>query len=168
MNLVAATKRWGVSLQQLQSAFELLAQSDIADFHGAKSEELIRQAENALDLRFPPTYRAFVSRFGCGGLRGYEFYGLIDENFVNSGIPNAVWLALRDRIDYGLPKSFIPICDTGLGGYYVIDVSQINADGDSPVIEFWPGAPDPIGKNCIAKDFGEFFCERVRDAIERD
>ena len=168
MNLVAATKGHGVSLQQLEMAFELVARSDIADFHGAKSEELIRQAENALELRFPPTYRAFVSRLGCGSLRGYEFCGLIDENFENSGIPNAVWLALRDRIDCGLPKSFIPICDTGLGGYYVIDVSRFNADGDSPVIEFWPGAPDPIGKSCVAKDFGEFFYERVRDAIERD
>ena len=157
-----------MSLGQLEMAFDLIAQSDVADFHGAKSEELICQAEEALGIHFPPTYRAFVSHLGCGGIRGYEFYGVIDENFENSGIPNAVWLTLRDRTDCGLPKSFIPICDTGLGGYYVIDVSQVNADGDCPVIEYWPGAPEPTGKEVVAHDFGEFFYDRVRDAIERE
>lgn len=66
-----------------------------------------------------------------------------------------------------IPSSLILVCDTGDGGYYAIDTSQKTAEGDSPIVEWWPGIEDAQGHGrTIACDFGAFFLERVRWAME--
>lgn len=47
-----------------------IAASRSAQFHGSVSDGAIGRAEAALRLRFPPTYRAFVARLGCGSVHG--------------------------------------------------------------------------------------------------
>jgi SMI1-KNR4 cell-wall len=43
---------------------------------GGASEPTISQAEATLDVRFPPSYRSFLARFGAGFSRGIEVAGL--------------------------------------------------------------------------------------------
>ena len=50
-----------------------------------------------LGLEFPPSYRRFVLDFGAGSFGASEVYGVIDSNFENSSVPDAVWCTLDVR-----------------------------------------------------------------------
>lgn len=156
-----------MSNDDLEQAFSLIDTHE-GDFHGPKSEELIAQAEKALELRFPPSYRRFLERYGCGDIEGFEVYGLINDDFVNSAVPDAIWLTIKYRAVAGMPLSLFIIGDTGDGGYNALDLSHKGEDGESPVVEWWPGAPaDAIGnRKIIAKNFGSFLLEQVQQAID--
>jgi hypothetical protein len=158
-----------MGMLELQNALQLVKQNqDQADFEGPKQEELIRLAESTLALRFPPTYRKFLEELGCGDAAGFEVYGLINENFANSSVPNGIWLTLKHRRSSDLPASFVVIADTGDGGYYAIDTAQRDEDEESPIVVWWPGlskATSPIEK--VSNDFGTFFLDRLSQALAK-
>jgi len=149
-------------MEDLDEAFEIIEHNGESDFDGTKSEYLLGKAEQALGLSFPPTYRAFLSRLGCGDIAGAEFYGVVKDDFVNSGVPDAVWLTLDERKSSQLPKSHILIGSTGDGGYYAIDCSQPSGDGENPVVEWWARSQK---QSIIASDFGEYFLRSIREAL---
>ncbi len=152
-----------MSMSDLDSAFELIdANAAVADFAGPKSEELIGSAQAALGLTFPSTYREFVRRLGCGGIHGEEFYGVINENFDKSSVPDAIWLTLDERRRFNLPEWLIIVADNGLGGGYAIDTSQKNPSGENPVVDWWPSQNM---KQFVAEDFGAFLLQRINQAI---
>jgi antitoxin YobK len=157
-----------VSSSDLQAAFQLIdSNTAIADFSGPKDETLIEKAEAVLKVTFPNTYRLFLNRLGCGGIRGAEFYGVVHEDFEKSGIPDAVWLTLKHRKNSNAPHAVIPISDTGDGAYYALDLCQTSPSGESPVVEWWPGLPDASGnRRIVAEDFGAFLLQRVREALQ--
>ena len=73
-----------MSMKDLDKAFELIERNDDqADFDGPKSDSLLVKAEQTLGFPFPATYRTFLSRLGCGGIAGAEFYGVINDEFEN-------------------------------------------------------------------------------------
>jgi hypothetical protein len=152
-----------MSMQDLEAAFGLIeANRDQADFEGPKAEGILGKAEESLGLSFPATYRAFLSRLGCGDIGGAEFYGVVKQDFENSAIPDAIWLTLRQRKIGQIPASHILIGSTGDGGYYALDCSSSTGPGECPVVEWWPV---PKNRSGIAKDFGEFFLRSVREAL---
>ena len=143
--------------------YNLLPLTSCAHFAGPRSPELINKAEEALGAKFPPTYRRFVCELGAGAFASSEFNGVIDDDFEHSCVPDAIWLTLKCRKSYPDAMSYIIVSDTGDGGYYALDISQVNADGESPVVEWWPGATGAIdnGKT-IAEDFGAFMLQKVQ------
>jgi len=150
-----------MSMEDLDAAFELIElNADQADFDGPKSESLLSKAEQALGLSFPPTYRTFLSRLGCGDIAGAEFYGVIKDDFENSAVPDAIWLTISQRKSSQLPQSHIIVGSTGYGGFYAIDCSQQSDANESPVVEWWGGP-----QTTIAADFGEFFLRSIREAL---
>jgi len=152
-----------MSMEDLEEAFELVEANDgQADFDGTKPEDLLNRAEQSLGLTFPATYRAFLSRLGCGGVTGVEFYGVIKNDFVNSSAPDAIWVTLDERRSFNLPASHIIVSSTGDGGYYAIDCSKSSGENESPVVEWWAG---PQQQREIAKDFGEFFLRSIREVL---
>jgi hypothetical protein len=153
-----------MSMENLDQAFKLIQlHDDRADFDGPKSDELLSKAEQALELSFPPCYRAFLSRLGCGDIAGLEFYGVIREDFDDSGIPDAIWLTLDERTSSQLPASHIIVAETGDGGYYAIDCSD-SSNGECPVVQWWPGANK---QEMVASDFGEFLLRSIQIALGR-
>jgi hypothetical protein len=152
-------------MNEAEEAFELIDASDDADFDGPKPELLLARAERTLGIAFPPTYQAFLSRYGCGDIGGQEFYGVIKDDFENSSIPDAVWLTLNER-KTGTPHSLVLVASTGSGGYYAIDLNQKNANGESPIIEWRSGLPNAEGNlQLVASDFGTFLLQQVRTVI---
>ena len=156
-----------MSMNDLHSGLALIQEyEDEAEFSGPKSEELIALAESALELKFPPTYRTFFQRLGCGDIAGFEVFGLIGPNFEAGTIPNGIWLTLDERNSAGLPSYLILVADTGYGGYYAIDTSRSSTDGESPVVEWRSDSSESADSLPVAaEDFGVFFRKRLEEML---
>lgn len=144
-----------MSVADYRAATELIERDGGGDFVGPRPDVLVADAEGALGLPFPAEYRAFVSDLGAGDVGGQEFFGIVDANFVDSSIPDAVWLTLRERQDSGLPGHLILVHATGDGGYHAVDTA-------GAVVLWAPGRPDTEE---VAPSFGEFFRRTVEEAL---
>lgn len=156
-----------MSMSDLQIAFKIIEDyMDEADFEGTKSDDFVAMAEAALETKFPPTYRAFLRRLGCGDIFGLEIYGLTQPDFINASIPNGVWLTLSERRISNLPSELVLVAETGEGTYYAIDTSVTNNDGDCPIVEWDPAisknsSPYPVAYS----DFGEFLRGQLEERL---
>lgn len=147
-------------MQNLAQAIDLINLYK-GDFEGKKSDIIIEKAENKLGIVFPPSYRHFLKTLGCGGIQGIEFFGIINEDFENSGIPDAIWLTINER-KLGLPKKLILIGYTGYGTYYALDTSQPNSEGEYPVVEYSPNIEPVI----VADNYGTFLLNELKTILE--
>lgn len=159
-----------MGMLEFRAAVALMDQSpSLQHFVGRRDEALVRKAEEALGLRFPPSYREFVLTFGAGSFGGTEIYGVIREEFQNSMVPNGVWLTLKYRETYGMPKPFILICDDDLGSYFAIDTRQVDDQGESPVVILPARIDETAGEQELevdTPDFGSFLLKMVKEEIE--
>lgn len=156
-----------MTLEHLSEALALIAKNpEETDFEGAKPEELVQKAEKALGVIFPPTYRAFLKNLGCGDVAGEEFYGIIDADFENSGIPDAVWFTLEERKTGGLPLSYVIIGALGDGELLALDTKGAAGGGEGPVLLLPEGYSQPGAViETLSEDFGEFFYRTVKEAL---
>lgn len=140
-----------------------LARKAGGSFVGPRPDALIRKAEAALGLAFPPSYRKFICELGAGNIGPFEVYGLVQDNFQSGSIPNGIWLTLNERSESRLPAHLVLVASTGDGNYYAIDTDAILSDGDVEVVEWNPGASEmmsgPTG------GFGRFFLRGVLEEI---
>lgn len=157
-------------MEHLSEALALIAKNpDETDFEGARPEELILSAEKTLGLVFPPTYRAFLKALGCGDVAGEEFYGIIDADFENSGIPDAVWFTLEERKTGGLASSYVVIGALGDGELLALDTKGAAEGKEGPVLLLPEGYSQPGAViETLADDFGEFFLRTVKEALGGD
>ncbi len=158
-----------MSLDDYTAGAQLVSEhSDLADFVGERPEELVEQAEAALGLRFPPSYRAFLRELGAGDIAGEEFYGLITDDFENSSVPNGIWLTLDEREVSGLPESMVIVYEEDDEGYVAIDTAQQRPGDEHPVVLWSAGASEPDDEfEVVAEDFGQLFRERVAEGLAR-
>jgi SUKH superfamily protein len=117
---------------------------------GGRPESLVTAAEQTLGLTFPPSYRAFLRRLGAGGVGPQEIYGVVDADFENSSVPDAVWVTLGER-RRGLDQRFVVVGETGLGEWYVLDCSDPTDEGMVAVTESGGQQVE-----MVSSDFGEF------------
>ncbi len=159
-----------MSMNDLLTAFELIEKyKDEAYFSGPKHEDLIVCAEAALGSKFPPTYRAFLEQYGAGGSLSIDIYGLINADFANSGIPDAIWLTLRHRKSYSLPHELILIGELGEGTMFALRTGVVDSDGENPVVDWVPGLDLPLDKLPVtARDFGEYLLHRIENMLDDD
>lgn len=129
------------------------------DFDGEKAEDLVVLAENALGVSFPPSYRSFLRDYGCGGFDGFEVYGLIDENFVDSSVPNGIWLTLNERGGIGLEKKFVIVGSGGDGTYLALDTGSCDSNGEAPVVRL---SVEGEKFEIVAPSFGRYLLSAVQ------
>lgn len=146
-------------------AFDLIEANIVfADFIGEMPESLISAAEQALGVSFPPTYRQFLKKYGCGDILGAEFYGLVGNNIFAAGVPNAVWITTDLRKISGMPPSLVVIYAAGYGPYFAIDCNQKDSSGECPVVQWIPGlskSSDTL--EIVADSFGDFIFQTLED-----
>ncbi|MBN2843094.1 MAG: SMI1/KNR4 family protein [Sedimentisphaerales bacterium] len=152
-----------MSMNDYLSALELISETNEGDFEGSKPDTLIEAAEKTLNLKFPPTYKRFLKEFGCGDIYGEEFYGIINEEFVNSGVPNGIWLTLNERHNIGLSSELVIVHTSGDGTYHAIDTSKVGDSGENPIVLL---SPNGEKIKDISEDFGKFFYETLRIALQ--
>ena len=148
------------NMNVIEKAIELILENG-GDFEGPKDLELIEKAELYLKINFPPSYKQFLSKLGCGDIEGQEFYGIINDDFENSCIPDAVWLTMSER-QQGLSEDLIIIGASGYGTYFALDTSKKNDAGENPVIEYMSGCETRY----IADSFGEFLLSEINSVLE--
>jgi len=151
-----------MSIEKYEQARQLIEDAGGGDFEGAKPETLVARAEAALGLTFPPSYRRFLLEMGCGDINGLEVFGLIDDNFANSTIPNGIWLTLHERRRLDLDPAYVFVGDAGDGAYYAIDTSNSRQDGEAQVI--WLSMDGSLNDN-VADSFGAFLLRQVQEIV---
>ena len=142
------------------------AEPDRCDVLGPRDEGLVRAAEEALAVRLPPSYRQFVSRLGVVSVGPEEIYGVIRSDFANSGVPDAIWMTLRARAEWGLPASMVVVYFDGAEGYFVLDGRAQPIGSEWPVVAWYPGAStSDEALEVVALDFGSFLLRIVEDQL---
>jgi cell wall assembly regulator SMI1 len=119
----------------------------------------IGRAEEALALRFPRSYRTYLSKVGWLHLPGDWFYGL------GTGVPAyaelvGMTMSERHEVEPALPAHLLPLRNDGGGNHYCLDLARATAD-DGPVV-FWDHA---AGENQTPEDWSPTFTAWLDEQI---
>jgi antitoxin YobK len=123
-------------MKHYESARRLLHEGHGLEVDGPQPApaELIRKAEQALGLTFPPSYRQFLLDFGTGGFGSLEVYGIVGEDFDKSSVPDGIWCTLDERKNSGLDRRYLLVQSGGDGTYVAIDSGQSDDAGECPLV----------------------------------
>jgi antitoxin YobK len=152
-----------MSMEDLDRVLELVHEhEDEGTFAGPRGA-LLPAAEEALGHPLPPTYRRFIEELGAGDLAGVEIYGVIDDDFENSSVPDAIWFSLTERKDNELPEGLVLVMQEVAGFYAALDTRGIAPGGEAPVVAWFQG---PETADRLADDFGAYVREQLENALE--
>ena len=156
-----------MGMTEYEKARELITSNATkAHFAGTRPETLIQTAEVVLSLRFSPSYRAFLRDFGAGNFGSFEVYGVIDDDFENSSVPDAIWFTLSERREADLPSELLVIGDAGTGELYCLRTAKDDAEGCIILLD--PGSPAPLDQcERISEDFGCYLLKHVERQLRR-
>ena len=168
------------AIENLNKAFKLHKKHPQGlDYIGDIAEKLIIKAENALNLKFPPTYRHFLEKYGYCGFFGEELYGIARRSVSNEGkfelasAPDGIGETLHRRAKYQLPEKYIVVGAPGYGPKDAIDTSRPDENGECPVVMIDINDEDPVTKEKewyemeqLAPDFGTYLYNQSKAALE--
>jgi SUKH superfamily protein len=154
-----------MSMKDLVEALRLIEENENqADFAGPRDPALIDKAEKALGIKFPPSYRQFLLRLGAGNFGAFEIYGVIDDDWEDSSVPDGIWYTLNEREESDLPRHLLIIAAAGDGPLYCL---KLGKEKEPPVIFYSPGLEEEEQESELAADnFGAFLLEGVRDELD--
>lgn len=127
---------------------------------GSKEFSLIDKAEAALGVHFPKSYREFLNKWGVFWFEGLEYYGVIDDDFENAGIPDVVWVNRQLRASEDFPNNLIVFSNRDGVQYWCMDTSAMNSNNECPIV-LW----DNVRKK-VAESFDISFTDFVVDELE--
>src|SRR5262245_61485830 len=95
-------------IEQLIAEIEALG--EVFEWAGPQSEQSVRELERALGAELPPSYRAFLLRYGAGGKRAWiGISGIYDNDPLSMELGTAYGDTIRARERYGLPPHLIVV-----------------------------------------------------------
>ena len=158
-----------MSIEDYNKAVDLIQQNqELADFVGNRPDNIVNKAEVKLNLVFPQSYRMFLKNFGAGNFGSEEIYGVIKEDFENSGIPDAIWYTLKQRKEVNLPQNLLVIYHSGGEEMFCLDINKTGKDAESMIVSYVTGIDSKYQTyEIIAEDFGEFLLQRVKFELGR-
>ncbi len=124
-----------------------------AYFHGPTTESRIQDAENALQIKFPPSYRNFLLHIGAI----HDIAGLPDPPPLGE---MSYWLdvvelsnsMLTDLHGIRHDRHLLYLSNNGGDLCYYLDSSRVDQDGEYPVVLLGPGYDSEV----FCKNFFEF------------
>ncbi len=153
--------------REYDKAVELMSHyPTLMQFVGPRSEELIQSAEDRLEVQFPGSYRSFILNFGAGSFGSFEVYGVINDNFEKSTIPNGIWATLDAQKRFNLPAKLVIIGSDGMGDDYVLDLRRQSQTYLSVIIYSVGLQEREQDIEVMAPDFGSFLYSKVKEQIE--
>ncbi|MFI7320191.1 SMI1/KNR4 family protein [Streptomyces venezuelae] len=131
-------------------------------FAGGCSEADVAEAEQRLGATFPESYKLFLRELGDCDVAGEELFGIVH---CDGQMLGAVAETLDLRESVGLPFSLVAFRPDGMGGYFVLDTSRADSDGEAPVYAWGSGASSPTEPEYIGTDFGTVALDLVRHGL---
>ncbi len=161
-----------MSMQDYETARALVTEAlkkpgIISTFVGPRPLTLIHQAQDRLSVKFPETYRRFLLEYGAGGIGPFEIFGVVQDDFENPDYHHidVIWLTLKERQEWNLPKILLPVFDLGDGELFCLDL-RVDEAKEAKVVGFTPGySSAEQSLEIIAEDFGKFFLDQIQLAL---
>lgn len=147
-----------MSISEMFSRINLLVNKECG---GGASDQEIADAERAIGVRFPQSYKAFLLRFGWAEFYCDTLYGLgADVPLGFTLVRNA--LCERHEAHPHIPLHLIPIMNDGAGNNYCLDTSRLH-DDECPVV-FWDheheDGPDQSPEQ-VSPSFDRWLIDRI-------
>ncbi|MGF6232840.1 hypothetical protein QFZ27_006795 [Inquilinus ginsengisoli] len=154
-----------MSISDVNTAIQLILDSGESYRPGnGAADDMLSAFENRLGVRFPPSYRYFLAKMGTLSFMGHQFYGITKSGLNAESIPCVLWATERSREKGHITDSMLRIKMSGYGPFYVLDLSQRNAEGEGAVLEL-PVQGISGGSEKIADDFGSFLLGEITSAL---
>jgi hypothetical protein len=131
---------------------------------GAQPEEAIAELERALGIPLPPSYRAFLTRFGGLAIVNSSISGIVNAKPLARGTGWLYGDTLRFRRDFGLPEHLLVI-QPDEDAPYCLDSSAKMPDGEFPLVCYELHSRHV---SRMAESFGEWLVEWLRLRAESD
>ena len=139
---------------------------DIANHADGCDAGTIAVAERDLGVMFPPSYRRVIEEFGTWDIAGEEFIGVYQTPAMGQELLGSVAETLDACSQYGMPSDLIVAMFDG-SGLIVLDSSQVDQEGEYPVLVWDPGVADRQSMERLGDDFGSFALSLCQRAVTR-
>ncbi|MET8566244.1 SMI1/KNR4 family protein [Streptomyces flaveolus] len=140
---------------------------DIANHADGCDAGTMAAAESDLGVAFPPSYRRLIEEFGTWDIAGEEFLGVYKTPAMGQKLLGSVTETLDARDRFGMSSDLIVAMFDGMGGLIVLDSSQVNQEGEYPVLVWNPGVVDRESMERLGDDFGSFAFALCQRAVAR-
>ncbi len=160
-----------MSIKDLEKAIDIIyrhfSQDEVTIGKGCP-QSFMDIVEDRLGVNFPISYKKFLTQKGQGGVGSLFISGIRAVNAEELFDTGIGWKVKNDRKQFNIPSHIIRIEDIGNGDCYALDLSQMNKEGECPVV-VWPigGYEATPELEIVAPDFGTFFFEMVEEQIRR-
>lgn len=133
---------------------------------GGASAEAIRELESLFGQAMPPSYRAFLARFGSVSVLNTVFSGIL-KGRVDGGMGCAWTDTKRDRKRWKLEPHYL-VVQPDEDGPTCLDFSRKSADGEHPVVFQMPFRPSSDLSDSYGKWLGENLNAMVKAWEDKD
>lgn len=140
---------------------------DIANHADGCDAGTMAAAESDLGVAFPASYRRLIEEFGTWDIAGEEFLGVYQTPAMGQKLLDSVTETLDARSRFRMPSDLIVAMLDGMGGLVVLDSSQVNQEGEYPVLVWHPGVVDRESMERLGDDFGSFAFTLCQRAVTR-
>ena len=155
-----------MSYINFEKALELAKRCDGYIVSGEKNDSVIHKAENLFGKNFSRQNKEFFKRIGSLDFFGNEIYGIVKDDFSGLYVGCSLEATLSDREKYNLPEKLLIIYDFGFDGYMgYLDYSQLNEEGEPPVVMAYYNGAEYVITEKIAEDLGDFILELVQEVL---
>ena len=141
------------------------SEGDILALSGATEEQIVL-VENELKTLFPPSYKAFLKKYGCLSFEAEEFYGVTPDGIHANAIPSVFFATRSARNKGDVSDKMILIKTTGYGLNFCIDMNEADDQGEAPVYEVPLSFKRDGQRNKVADNFADFFYNEIALALE--
>lgn len=129
--------------------------------YGPAPEEVIRQLESIFGHPMPPSYRAFLARFGGVEIVNTAYSGIV-EGQIDSGGGCSRTHTETDRERWQLPLHYL-VVEPDEDGPMCLDFSRRGPDGEHPVVYHMPFRSHV---DTVAPNYGAFLTRALRAKVE--
>jgi len=154
-----------MSYKNFEKAIKLIEQNkDLCEDIAPQSENAIVNAETALSVSFPKSYKKFLKLIGSLSLGPIDIFGLTFNDYSKYMPNDVVCETLKKRkisISPAFPRNFVPVYDLGDGEIFCFDTEQMNVKGECPLVAWYFGRIEHL-----YEDFGDFLLEKVLLGLE--
>lgn len=156
-----------MSYQNFEKALELAIRCDYYTIRGERTIEVVEKAEALFGNKLSKQNFVFFKTLGYLSFFGNEFYGICKDDFSGTHTGCAIEATLQDRKELNLPSKWLTLYFFDDGYYGYLDYSQLNEEGEPPVIMAIYNGEQYIVAEKVADDLGDFILQRVEEQLAR-